>query len=420
MNLIISNSSGKPIYEQITDQIKTSILSGELQEGQALPSMRALARDLRISVITTKRAYEDLERDGFVVTVAGKGCFVAPRNLELMREEHRKKVEEALTKAIEQAKAASIDLPELIEMLTLLYEELDCLHERTGNSMENTMILQVNNLCKNYSQFALQNVSFSLPKGSIMGLIGENGAGKSTTMRLILGLCKPDSGSVSVFGHEGVTAADREQIGVVFDELPFNQTIFTSHLGKVMAGIYQNWDMELYQQYLKRFALPDKKELKEFSRGMKMKLSLAVALSHNAKLLILDEPTSGLDPVVRSEILDIFLEFISDGERSILVSSHITSDLERIADYITFIHQGKVLLSENKDEILYGYGIAKAGREQLHRVDRTLVAAIQDTPYGSEALILDRERFEREYPDIVLDPVDFDEMMVLLCRGQKL
>ena len=126
------------------------------------------------------------------------------------------------------------------------------------------------------------------------------------------------------------------------------------------------------------------------------------------------------DPVVRSEILDIFLEFISDGERSILVSSHITSDLERIADYITFIHQGKVLLSENKDEILYGYGIAKAGREQLHRVDRTLVAAIQDTPYGSEALILDRERFEREYPDIVLDPVDFDEMMVLLCRGQKL
>lgn len=154
--------------------------------------------------------------------------------------------------------------------------------------MENTMILQVNNLCKNYSQFALQNVSFSLPKGSIMGLIGENGAGKSTTMRLILGLCKPDSGSVSVFGHEGVTAADREQIGVVFDELPFNQTIFTSHLGKVMAGIYQNWDMELYQQYLKRFALPDKKELKEFSRGMKMKFSLAVALSHNAKLLILD------------------------------------------------------------------------------------------------------------------------------------
>ncbi len=286
--------------------------------------------------------------------------------------------------------------------------------------MENTMILQVNNLCKNYSQFTLQNVSFSLPKGSIMGLIGENGAGKSTTMRLILGLCKLDSGSVSVFGHEGVTAADREQIGVVFDELPFNQTIFTSHLGKVMAGIYQNWDMELYQQYLKRFALPDKKELKEFSRGMKMKLSLAVALSHNAKLLILDEPTSGLDPVVRSEILDIFLEFISDGERSILVSSHITSDLERIADYITFIHQGKVLLSENKDEILYGYGIAKAGREQLHRVDRALVAAIQDTPYGSEALITDRERFEREYPDIVLDPVDFDEMMVLLCRGQKL
>lgn len=282
------------------------------------------------------------------------------------------------------------------------------------------MILTVNHLCKSYPQFSLSDVSFSLPKGAIMGLIGENGAGKSTTMKLILGMTSPDSGSISVFGHAGCSAKDREDIGVVFDELPFAQTLFVSHLGRIMKGIYQNWDQKKYEEYLQEFALPDKKELKDFSRGMKMKLSLAVALSHDAKLLILDEPTSGLDPVVRSEILDIFLEFISDGERSILVSSHITSDLERIADYITFIHQGKVLLSENKDEILYGYGIAKAGREQLHRVDRTLVAAIQDTPYGSEALILDRERFEREYPDIVLDPVDFDEMMVLLCRGQKL
>ena len=286
--------------------------------------------------------------------------------------------------------------------------------------MENTIILQVNNLCKSYPQFSLQGISFSLPKGSIMGLIGENGAGKSTTMKLILGMAKPDQGSIYTFGHEGMSAEDREKIGVVFDELPFNQTLFVSHLGKIMAGIYRNWDKDTYQAYLSRFALPDKKALKDFSRGMKMKLSLAVALSHQPSLLLLDEPTSGLDPVVRSEILDIFLEFISDGERSILVSSHITSDLERIADYITFIHQGQLLLSKNKDDILYGYGIAKASRERLHAVDPSMVSAILDTPYGSEALVTDKAQFALQYPDILIDRIDLDEMMVLLCKGQKL
>ena len=180
------------------------------------------------------------------------------------------------------------------------------------------MILTVNHLCKSYPQFSLSDVSFSLPKGAIMGLIGENGAGKSTTMKLILGMTSPDSGSISVFGHAGCSAKDREDIGVVFDELPFAQTLFVSHLGRIMKGIYQNWDQKQYEEYLQKFALPDKKELKDFSRGMKMKLSLAVALSHNAELLILDEPTSGLDPVVRAEILDIFLDFISDGEHSVL------------------------------------------------------------------------------------------------------
>ena len=251
-----------------------------------------------------------------------------------------------------------------------------------------------------------------------MGLIGENGAGKSTTMRIILGMAQADSGSVSIFGHEGVTEQDRAQIGVVFDELPFNQTLFVSHLGKVMQGIYPNWDQQAYEEYLVRFRLPDKKELKDFSRGMKMKLSLAVAMSHHARLLILDEPTSGLDPVVRAEILDLFLEFISDGKRSILVSSHMTGDLERIADYITLIHQGRVMLSKNKDELIYGYGIARADRQTLAAVDSSLVEAIQDGPYGSQALINDRVRFEREYPDILLDRLNLDEMMVMLCRNE--
>lgn len=280
------------------------------------------------------------------------------------------------------------------------------------------MVLQVKEIYKQYPQFSLDKISFELPEGAIMGLIGENGAGKSTTMRIILGMAQADSGSVSIFGHEGVTEQDRAQIGVVFDELPFNQTLFVSHLGKVMQGIYPNWDQQAYEEYLARFRLPDKKELKDFSRGMKMKLSLAVAMSHHARLLILDEPTSGLDPVVRAEILDLFLEFISDGKRSILVSSHMTGDLERIADYITLIHQGKVLLSKNKDELIYGYGIARADRQTLAAVDSSLVEAIQDGPYGSQALINDRARFEREYPDILLDRLNLDEMMVMLCRGE--
>lgn len=280
------------------------------------------------------------------------------------------------------------------------------------------MVLQVKEIHKQYPQFLLDKINFELPEGAIMGLIGENGAGKSTTMRIILGMAQADSGSVSIFGHEGVTEQDRAQIGVVFDELPFNQTLFVSHLGKVMQGIYPNWDQQAYEEYLVRFRLPDKKELKDFSRGMKMKLSLAVAMSHHARLLILDEPTSGLDPVVRAEILDLFLEFISDGKRSILVSSHMTGDLERIANYITLIHQGRVMLSKNKDELIYGYGIARADRQTLAAVDSSLVEAIQDGPYGSQALINDRVRFEREYPDILLDRLNLDEMMVMLCRNE--
>ena len=284
--------------------------------------------------------------------------------------------------------------------------------------------IELKQVKKRYGDFALNDVNLTLPQGCVLGLIGENGAGKSTLIRMMCGMCKPDGGEVVVLGERAGRSAAftrvKQDIGVVLDEACLPDELTAPQIAQCMRGIYTHWDDEVFGGFMRRFALPEDKAVRHYSRGMKMKLSLAVALSHNAKLLILDEPTSGLDPVVRSEILDIFLEFISDGERSILVSSHITSDLERIADYITFIHQGKVLLSENKDEILYGYGIAKAGREQLHRVDRTLVAAIQDTPYGSEALITDRERFEREYPDIVLDPVDFDEMMVLLCRGQKL
>ena len=217
------------------------------------------------------------------------------------------------------------------------------------------MVLQVQNLCKEYPQFSLRDISFQLPEGAIMGLIGENGAGKSTTMRMILGMAQPDSGQISVFGHRGVTPQDRESIGVVFDEMPFNQTLYTSHLGRVMKKIYSQWDESAYNQYLQRFSLPDKKEIKDFSRGMKMKLSLAIALSHGAQLLILDEPTSGLDPVSREELLHIFQQIVKSEKCSILFSTHITSDLDRCTDDITYIQNGRVLQSADKDTFLRSF-----------------------------------------------------------------
>lgn len=289
------------------------------------------------------------------------------------------------------------------------------------------MELYLDHISKKYKdKVAVDDVSLRLTPG-VWGLLGANGAGKTTLMRMIAGIMRPTAGQVK---YDGLPITElKEKYRDRFGYLPQDFGFYPEFTVKgylyyvaALKGLTKRDTKRKVEELLEQMTLTEvqNKKIVKLSGGMKRRVGIAQALLNEPEVLVLDEPTSGLDPVVRSEILDIFLEFISDGERSILVSSHITSDLERIADYITFIHQGKVLLSENKDEILYGYGIAKAGREQLHRVDRTLVAAIQDTPYGSEALILDRERFEREYPDIVLDPVDFDEMMVLLCRGQKL
>ena len=213
------------------------------------------------------------------------------------------------------------------------------------------MVLQVQNLCKEYPQFSLRDISFQLPEGAIMGLIGENGAGKSTTMRMILGMAQPDSGQISVFGHRGVTPQDRESIGVVFDEMPFNQTLYTSHLGRVMKKIYSQWDESAYNQYLQRFSLPDKKEIKDFSRGMKMKLSLAIALSHGAQLLILDEPTNGLDPIGIAEVRSFIRELCDARGKTILISSHILSEISLLADDIGIIDHGALLEEESLAEL---------------------------------------------------------------------
>ena len=205
-------------------------------------------------------------------------------------------------------------------------------------------ILQVNNLTKQYTDFTLDRVSFSVQKGTIMGLIGENGAGKSTTINAILNLIRKDEGSVTFWGQELSSSKQlKEDVGVVFDGINFYETLTPAKVGKIASAAYKQWDAHLYQDYLKRFQLPVDKEIKSLSKGMKMKLSIAVALSHKPKLLIMDEATSGLDPVMRDDILDVFLDFVQDENHSILMSSHITTDLEKIADYITFIHQGKVL-----------------------------------------------------------------------------
>lgn len=210
-------------------------------------------------------------------------------------------------------------------------------------------ILQVENLSKQYTGFTLDNVSFSIPKGTIMGLIGENGAGKSTTINAILDLIKKDGGTVTFWGQQLSSSKQlKEDIGVVFDGINFYDTLTPAKVGKISAAAYKQWDEYLYQDFLKRFQLPADKEIKTLSKGMKMKLCIAVALSHKPKLLILDEATSGLDPVMRDDILDVFLEFVQDENHSILMSSHITTDLEKVADYITFIHQGKVLFAKQK------------------------------------------------------------------------
>ena len=210
------------------------------------------------------------------------------------------------------------------------------------------MVLQVQNLCKEYPQFSLRDISFQLPEGAIMGLIGENGAGKSTTMRMILGMAQPDSGQISVFGHRGVTPQDRESIGVVFDEMPFNQTLYTSHLGRVMKKIYSQWDESAYNQYLQRFSLPDKKEIKDFSRGMKMKLSLAIALSHGAQLLILDEPSAALDPRNRRALIGI-LNALPCAK---LIASHDLDFIYDTCDRVLLLHHGQLAADGPAREIL--------------------------------------------------------------------
>lgn len=236
-------------------------------------------------------------------------------------------------------------------------------------------ILKVENLTKHYSDFKLNDISFNLPKGSIMGLIGENGAGKTTTIKLILNLIKKDNGKIKIFGLDNIDheLKIKQNVGVVLDESYFHDNLKPKDISIIMRNIYEKWDNKKFLEYINKFKLPKDKIIKDYSKGMKMKLSIAAALSHNPKLLILDEPTGGLDPVVRSEILDIFLDFIQDEEKSILFSTHVTGDLDKIADYITFIHKGNLVFTESNDKINDNYGIIKCGINEFNKIDEGFV-----------------------------------------------
>lgn len=262
--------------------------------------------------------------------------------------------------------------------------------------------LEVKNLSKTYpgSNFSLDNVSMSIPQGSIMGFVGENGAGKTTTINLILNTIKRDSGMIKIFGEEMTEEQTdiRNNIGVVFDAINFPEALTANRLAAVFKDIYQKWDGDLFQNLIRRLRVPAHIQIKDLSRGMTMKLATAVALSHGAKLLLLDEATSGLDPVVREEMLDLFLEFVENEEHSILMSSHITSDLEKVADYITFIHNGKVILTDQKDLLLYKYGIARCKAEQFQKLDKLEYLAFRKRGLQIDVLISDREEFRQEAP----------------------
>lgn len=279
-------------------------------------------------------------------------------------------------------------------------------------------ILQVENLTKQYPDFTLDHVSFSVPKGTIMGLIGENGAGKSTTINAILDLINKDDGTVAFWGQELSSSKQiKENIGVVFDGINFYETLTPAKVGKISSAAYKQWDEHLYKEYLKRFQLPVDKEIKTLSKGMKMKLCIAVALSHKPKLLILDEATSGLDPVMRDDILDVFLEFVQDANHSIMMSSHISTDLEKVADYITFIHQGKVIFSKRKDELRYHYGIIRCGAAVFDQIDKEDVLAYRKEDYQWNVLVAEKEKAKRKYKNAVVDDATIDDILLLYVKG---
>lgn len=282
--------------------------------------------------------------------------------------------------------------------------------------------IELNGVTKKYDGFTLDSVSFSVPKGSIMGFIGQNGAGKTTTIRSLLGITKIDAGEIRLLGLDHIKdeVEIKKRTAVVFDELPFHDIFTAKDMAKIFKGLYPEWDDKVYSQYLERFELPVKKKIGQFSKGMKMKLQIACALSHNAELLVMDEATSGLDPVVRDEILRIFMEYMEDGERTILMSSHITSDLEKIADCVTFIDKGTVMISGYKDEVLESHGIIKCSNEDVKLIAPSDIVSVRENSYGAEVMIHDRKSASYRYKNMMLEKASLEDIMLFyVSRNRK-
>lgn len=300
------------------------------------------------------------------------------------------------------------------------FNESKRLIAETDAQVSNALV--VKDLTKQYKDFTLDKVSFSVPKGTIMGFVGQNGAGKTTTIKAILDLIGTDGGEVSILGYSSkkLPIEVKESLGVVFDGSNLHDNLNLKNINLVMKNIYKNWDSETFAEYIKRFDLPEKKNIKEFSRGMKMKLSIAIALSHHSKLLILDEATSGLDPMVRDEILDIFLEFIQEEDHTILLSSHIISDIEKIADYVTFIHKGRIVFSESKDELIYQYGIIRCRKDEVFNIDRSYIVGVRENSFGAEVMIKNKDSFTRQYHQYSIERTSIEEIMLFISRGKEL
>lgn len=282
--------------------------------------------------------------------------------------------------------------------------------------------IEIKNLKKKYDgSFELGEININIPSGYVIGLIGENGAGKTTLIKSILGIISSDTGEIKIFNKstKEYDSLIKEDIGVVLDDIFFPEILTANDINLIMKDIYKNWDKELFYRYLNDLNLPSNKKIKTLSKGMRKKLEIITALAHHPKLLLLDEPTSGLDPVVRDDILDLFLKFIEDDEHTVLLSTHITSDLEHIADKIIFIDKGKIILNENKDDLLDNYGILKCSIDEFKNIDKDDIISYKKNKYNYEILINDKTKMNNKYKNFIIDKISLEELMILIIKGEK-
>lgn len=281
--------------------------------------------------------------------------------------------------------------------------------------------IEIRDLTVKYDGFTLDSVSFDVAKGTIMGFIGQNGAGKTTTIKALLNIINRDGGTIKMLGLDNLKdeVEIKQHISAVFDELPFQEELNAKNINTMMKNIYTEWNVDTFNDYLDKLALPSKKKIGAFSKGMKMKLQIAVALSHNARLLIMDEATTGLDPVVRNECLDMFREYLQDENNTILMSSHITSDLEKIADSVTFIDKGQLLLTGYKDNILETHGIIKCKKDDYKSIDATDIVSTRLTDFGAEVMVSDKTACKDKYSGLVFDDTTLEEIMLYYVNAKK-